>query len=119
MAGTSHLASCDRHVDGVPCHDNPVLDDLALDDVLFAEAGPLVPLGQYLCRVIGESLDHLARTAHSWPAREEFPAPEAWTGALQREAAPLRRYRPALRDTHAPAQDALHWVADHLMDLWN
>src|SRR4051812_6747804 len=32
----------DRHVDDVPCDHDPVLDDVALDDVLAAEAGPLV-----------------------------------------------------------------------------
>lgn len=32
----------DPHVNGVPCDDDSILDDVALDDMLTTEAGPLV-----------------------------------------------------------------------------
>jgi len=74
---------------------------------------------EHLCRVAGGMLRHLAATARAWPRSAEFETFDAWVTAVAGRADALLAYSADDSTTHAAAQDALHWVADHLTHLWD
>lgn len=76
-------------------------------------------LDGHLCRTLGAMLDHLAEHTHDWPQGHDFPEFADWQGALRSKAAALRAYEADDEPTIAPAQDALHWVANNLPALWD
>lgn len=73
-------------------------------------------LDLWLCRVLGEALNHLADNGHTWPGlNSEWPTAEAWERTLHERAEALLAYRPFENETTiAPAQTALRWVAENL-----
>lgn len=76
-------------------------------------------LDQHLCHVTGGMLRHLAKTTHAWPESAEFTTFADWQEAVMLRANALGDYRSDDDTTHVPAQEALHWVADHLTHLWD
>lgn len=71
-------------------------------------------LDGHLGRVLGGMLDHLAEHTHGWPQGPDLPELTDWHDALRLQAIALLAYE----DTIAPAQGALHRVADNLPALW-
>jgi hypothetical protein len=49
-------------------------------------------LDSYLARVISESLIHLSKTSHGWPAQDKFPTPESWTKYLEELSRAFKDY---------------------------
>ena len=76
-------------------------------------------LDGHLCRTPGAMLDHLAEHTHGWPQGREYPEFADWQDALRIRAVALLAYEADDELTIAPAQDALHWVADNLPALWD
>lgn len=76
-------------------------------------------LDGHLCRILGGMLDHLAEHTHGWPQGPDFPQFTDWQDALRARAAALQAYEADDEPTIAPAQNALHWVADNLPALWD
>jgi hypothetical protein len=76
-------------------------------------------LDGYLCRTLGAMLDHLAEHTHGWPQGPDFPEFADWQKALRTQAAALLAYEADDEPTIAPAQNAIHWVADNLPALWD
>ena len=76
-------------------------------------------LGSALCRSLGGQLLHLAATTHGWPAGEEFPTDEDWARTHRVHGQALLAYDAGDADRAAAARAALHWVADHLGQLWD
>lgn len=75
-------------------------------------------LDGHLCRTLGAMLAHLAEHTHSWPPGRDYPEFTDWQDALRARAGALLAYDADDEHTVAPAQEALHWVADNLPDLW-
>jgi len=106
-------------------------------------------LDGYLCTTLAGALNHMAETSHGWPGGTAYPEFEDWTAALRKAATALSGWAnhddsPAanaaddafergdaeftaataahtVEDTTrlVAAQDALHWVADNLPNLWD
>lgn len=81
----------------------------------------------HLCESLGTALLHLASNGVSYPGRGEYNDPEAWRRDLRAHGTALRSHAgsgndPAEEDVEArlaAAQEALHWVADNLGDLYD
>lgn len=77
-------------------------------------------------RTLSQQLEHLAHIMHGWPAGEEFPEFEDWQNALLTNSARLGNYAHRWEGDDEnygllsrEAEEALHWVADHLGHLWD
>lgn len=83
-----------------------------------------IDLNRHLCARLAQELVWLAENGHGYPGTAEYPEPEPWEAALRQQAEALRVYG-AWDDSadeagdYADAQAALHWVANHLVQLWD
>lgn len=76
-----------------------------------------IQLNERLPMWLGERLIHLSRNTHGYPLDYEG-GHEAWTDDLNRHGVALMSV--TIDDKQMPAaQDALRWVADNLMSLWD
>lgn len=83
------------------------------DDVWFLKG--------YLTRLVGEALLHLADNGMGYPV--QYNGADDWRRDLRQHGRALRAYASAdweeEEDRIGDAQQALHWVADNLGDLWD
>lgn len=78
-------------------------------------------LDTWLGRTVGAQLQAMADIAHGWPGGPDWTF-ETWTAALRQHGEVLTDYGhncDANDDDIEAAQKSMHWVADHLPNLWD
>lgn len=85
-------------------------------------------LHDHLAKTLGAQLVHMADTSYSYPGDAEYPTFELWTADLRRHGEALLALHKGSFDCETsdeevalwrPAHEAVHWVADHLVGLWD
>lgn len=84
-------------------------------------------LHDHLAKTLGAQLVNMADTSISYPGDEEYPTFESWAADLRRHGESLLALHKGYFDCEAseeaalwrPAHEAMLWVADHMLGLWD
>lgn len=85
-------------------------------------------LHDHLAKTLGAQLVNMADTSYNYPGDEEYPTFELWAADLRRHGEALLALHKGSFDCETsdeevalwrPVHEAVHWVADHLVGLWD